>query len=157
MGDPAWPGVIFKRTPGSGGWADPDARAAFRTAGDLVTNAGNFPFAVEVKRREGWKLDILLVGRRSPVWAWWLQAQAAAREMKLQPALWIRKNHTPWYVMLPEQYWYSCADEREAALAVAAEWKHQDLLPRKLGLHPILLHADRLLKCSPTMFLPIGD
>jgi hypothetical protein len=98
------PEAIFKRTPQSGGWAKADARGAFQTSGDIVTDAREFPFSVEVKRREGFKWEQLLKGSRSPAWAWWRQAQSQAAESNLVPMLWIRKNRQGWWVMVPAFY-----------------------------------------------------
>jgi len=95
------PGTIFKRTPGSGGWASKDAREAFGTAGDLVTTSDRFPFSVEIKRREGWAWDPLISGKKSPVWKWWRQAVTQGEEMHKVPMLWLRHNREPWAVMLP--------------------------------------------------------
>jgi hypothetical protein len=96
------PGTIFKRTPGSGGWGDKDARAEFRTSGDLVTSSASFPFCVEVKRREGWSRSTLLAGRKSPVWGWWAQAVRAAEEMSSTPLLVFRRSREPWSAMVPK-------------------------------------------------------
>jgi hypothetical protein len=94
------PDVIVKRTPGSGGWASPDARAVFRTAGDLVISSTKWPWSVEIKRREAWSLERLCKGGASPVWGWWRQAGEQAREMDLRPMLWFRRSHAAWLVML---------------------------------------------------------
>lgn len=93
--------IRFVRTPLSGGWGGPDIRGSFRAAGDLMTTAEKFPFAVEVKRREGWQWLPMLRGRRSPIWGYWRQAIAQAREMSCVPMLWFRKNREPWWVLLP--------------------------------------------------------
>lgn len=95
------PTAIFRRTPLSGGWGTPDVRSAFRTAGDIMTDSLAFPFAVEVKRREGFSWKPLLDGKKSPVWGWWRQAQKQGEEMNLVPTLWFRKNREPWHVLLP--------------------------------------------------------
>ncbi len=100
--DSVEPGVIFKRTPGSGGWSSPDARAAFKTAGDLVTTAARFPWCVEVKRREGWSWATLRAGRASPVWGWWAQAGRQAAECGLEPMLLFRRSREPWSAMVKD-------------------------------------------------------
>ncbi len=97
------PGCKFKSTPQSGGWSSPDVRAAFKTAGDLVTTAASFPFTVEVKHREQWSEARLRSGRRSPVWAWWRQVQKAANEQGGIPMLWFKKNRGDWFVIIPEK------------------------------------------------------
>lgn len=95
------PGTIFKRAPLSGGWGDADARGKFRAAGDLLCSSERWPFAVEVKRREGWTMSTLLLGRPSPVWGWWRQAVIAAEEMSAIPMLVFRKNREDWRMMIP--------------------------------------------------------
>ena len=94
------PDARFKRTPGSGGWSSPDVRSAFRTSGDLVTTAKRWPWCVEVKWRENWSREWLTQGRASPVWGWWRQCQKAALECDQWPAMFFRKNRTPWLLML---------------------------------------------------------
>lgn len=98
------PGCRFKRTPGSGGWATPDVRKEFGTAGDLVTTAKRFPWSVEVKWRQNWTWKELLAGRRSPVWSWWGQALAQGEESGLEPMLWMRHTGEPWWMLLRGSY-----------------------------------------------------
>lgn len=57
-----------------------------------MTTAERFPFAVEVKRREGWSPKNFVGGMKSPVWGWWLEAQFEALELGAEPMLWVRKN-----------------------------------------------------------------
>lgn len=98
------PGCQFARTPGSGGWGNPELRAGFKISGDLMTTAKRFPFSVEVKRREGWTWARLIAGKPSPVWEWWRQAQTQAREMACEPLLLFRHNRESWWAMLPAEY-----------------------------------------------------
>lgn len=96
------PGCIFKRTPLSGGWASPEARAGFKTSGDVITTAERWPWCVEIKRREGWSFDSLIAGHaRSPVYGWWEQARTAAREIGAAPLLLFRQSRQPWYALTP--------------------------------------------------------
>lgn len=103
--EPWWaklePECKFVRTPLSGGWGGKEVRAGFKASGDLMTTAKRFPFAVEVKRREGWSWKTLLGSKKCPVWVWWHQAIGQAEEMGTEPTLWVRKNREPWFVMLP--------------------------------------------------------
>lgn len=103
------PQVEFARTPLSGGWQGTNTRGQkmrgeMRMSGDLMTTSTDFPYSVEVKRRESWSMAVLEAGRPSPVWAWWVQAQRAAKEMGLVPMLWIRQSNKPWFVLLPYEY-----------------------------------------------------
>jgi hypothetical protein len=94
------PGCIFRRTPGSGGWSKGAAQGEFNTAGDLVTSAEWFPWTVEIKARESWSWKNVLTAKKSPVWSWWEQAQAAAAIEKKDPLLVFRHNREPWFCMI---------------------------------------------------------
>ena len=64
-------GVTLRRTPLSGGWSD-----SAQVAGDIVcTHPGPdaFPFCVECKNSEYWKLENLFVDKRMWFNAWWNQ------------------------------------------------------------------------------------
>lgn len=94
----------FVRTPKSGGWAVARVRGAFRAAGDVMTTSKVFPFCIEVKRREAWKLGSFVAGRRSPIWGWWKQGINAAIEEGAQPVLFFRKSRQKWWMLLPREY-----------------------------------------------------
>lgn len=94
------PEAVFVRTPLSGGWGGPTQRAGFRASGDVMTTSDTFPFTVEGKRREGWNVDWFLLGRRSPVWKWWVQAEGQAEEQGGHSLLWVRKNGMHWHVIM---------------------------------------------------------
>jgi hypothetical protein len=109
----------WARTPLSGGWSKPSVRAGFKSAGDIMTTCKTFPFCLEVKRREGWSWDRFVAGGKSPVWGWWEQAEKAAELQGSQPMMWFRKNHMPWWVMVPSEMtlsaWWACAAPLYAA------------------------------------------
>lgn len=150
------PGCRFVRTPASGGWgAGAAVRKDFATSGDLMTTAKLFPFCVEVKRREGWSDEVLfgtkLVNARgerlqseSPVWAWWRQAQAAAREQGAVPLLAFRRSHQPWRVIVPLAWWreHEFADWR-ASVEWAMRW------PSSRGLRPVCHYLDQFTGIHP--------
>jgi hypothetical protein len=161
--DPLEPGCKFARTPGSGGWSTANNREAFGTAGDLVTTAVLFPFAVEVKRREGWTDGELLAGRRSPVWGWWRQCQKAALEMQKVPMLWFRRSRRPWLVIMPIGF---CAAPYEVAgrdptpvVQILApgiptpvhQWATMKVVPGNLW--PALWLARYVLRTDPRVFV----
>lgn len=108
-------------------------------AGDLMTTAEAFPYTVEVKHREKWTLANVIAGKRSPVWAWWLQCQKAAAEEKKIPLLWFRKNRGDWYLMLPEKDLANhVPNSTKLSLCVSP--------PKKdIGLQPVLLLASEFL------------
>jgi len=78
-------------------------RKEFQAAGDLMATSREFPFCIEVKRREGWTWGNLSKGRRSPVWGWWRQCQKAAAEMGKVPLMFFRKSREPWTIMMPAE------------------------------------------------------
>ena len=97
------PDAIWKRTPLSGGWADAGTRAGFNASGDLMTTAQQFPFCVEVKKREAWSVDAFMkTPKKSPVMAWWDQAIIQAKEMSKEPLLIFAKNRQPWRILMNE-------------------------------------------------------
>ena len=111
------PGCEFVRTPGSGGWGKPSVRSGFRASGDLMTTAQQFPFVVEVKRREQWNLERFHAGKPSPVHEWFRQAERQASEMLAIPMLWIRHSREPWRVVLPIAVPISARIRSDAALS----------------------------------------
>jgi hypothetical protein len=140
----------FVRTPLSGGWGTADTRAGFRASGDLMTTAPRFPFTVEVKRRESWTLERLLLGRPSPVWEWWRQAQKQGEESNLVPLLWFRKSRQPWRVMLPYEY----ALERFPRGMRYTTWLEVEEVDKiNYGTVPAMLLADNLLELEGKRFL----
>lgn len=144
------PDKLFVRTPQSGGWQGAEVREEFQASGDLMTTAKMFPFAVEVKRREGWYMQSLLEGLRCPVWGWWDQTQKAAIEMNKQPMLWLRKNRMEWHVMMGEMPTAFCKPVRA--------WSRMELL--RVGswrVHPTLYLASDVLAVKPdTIFMMYG-
>lgn len=146
--EPACPGAIFKRTPSSGGWGNKQARAEFRTSGDLVTTSHRFPFCVEIKRREGWTIANVACGRPSPVWAWWQQAQKAAAEGCLEPLLIMRKSKQPWFAIVTAGYaWKMKLRTEFIGSAVDRAWG--DYGPSM----PALLPLEHILKDDPRRFI----
>ncbi len=149
------PEANFVRTPLSGGWGAPTLRAGFRASGDLMTNAKDFPFAVEVKRRESWSWAPLLAGKASPIWGWWLQTQTAAKEMKAEPILFWRKNREPWWVMLRETF---CQNRRLYTAEVDIRWQVDDPLRRlNVGDHPRAFPAEHFFAFPPARFVLSHD
>lgn len=64
-------GMTIRRTPLSGGWSHENPEVS----GDLVctTPGANFPYCVECKNVEGWKLESLFSERHEWFDAWWRQ------------------------------------------------------------------------------------
>jgi hypothetical protein len=149
------PGCLFCRTPSSGGWQGPQLREAFKASGDLMCTAERFPFAVEVKRREGWCWRNVERGMPSPVWGWLAQAKTAADEMGKQPMLWFRKSREGWRVMMPERM---IAGLLEGGIGgkdyvVIKMWNPMELIRVRPVLHPVVLSADAMLRLRPDCFL----
>lgn len=98
----------FFRTPGSGGWASSRSVAASEEmgviAGDVSTTHKDFPFLVEIKRREvSIHFENALSAASWPVYGWWDQIQAeASRYEDRIPMLLFRQNRKPWHAMVRE-------------------------------------------------------
>jgi hypothetical protein len=137
----------FVRVPLSGGWGNPTTRANFRASGDIMTDDYTFPFSVEVKRREGWAWKNLLEGKKSPVWKWWFQAQDQAKEMRLEPMLWLRHSREPWMIMVPE----SGIVGRMAG--IDHFWSRHFWKENNFGTNAALVQAERFFIHDPLKFL----
>ena len=146
------PKADFVRTPLSGGWgATKEVRAGFKASGDLMTTATRFPFTVEVKRREGWTMERLTQGKKSPVWSWWRQAQTQADEMDLTPMLWLRKSREDWRIILPWGFGYEHKLHRTPH---AHSWLDLELAP---GVDygerfPLMVLAEAFMVMPPSRF-----
>lgn len=69
-----WQHGEWARTPASGGWATAAHREAFRTCGDVITTATDFPFCLELKKQEAWRLEqILSTDSKCKIFEWWDQ------------------------------------------------------------------------------------
>lgn len=147
----------FKRTPLSGGWSTETVREHFKAAGDIMTTSDKWPFTIEVKRREGWSLDNLFNGKKTPVWKWWLQSCKQADVEKGVPMLWLKKNSRgptrpmPWLILLPVGF------INKAKLPTPdVFWKRIDLIENNVEIGkvlPAVYIADRILKLSPRTML----
>lgn len=62
-------GIKLRRTPLSGGWSHDNRDVA----GDLVSVEGAFPYCVECKCAEGWKLESLFTNSHKWFDDWWGQ------------------------------------------------------------------------------------
>lgn len=94
-----WWGTPFVRTPGSGGFATVNKSVDLNLVGDVVTDDPTFPFSVEVKNAENWKLSQLLTSDKAPLWEYWEQTvEQASRETRI-PLLVFTKNYQPYWVM----------------------------------------------------------
>jgi hypothetical protein len=134
------PEVVFARTPLSGGWAHAEQ---FRAAGDLVVTPGSaFPFCVEVKRRRGWASSTFVAGRPCPVWGWWLQAQAAAAKVGLEPILVFRRPRAPWMVLVR----FALCRVVSGAPPPVVSWGH---ISAEYGEMPVGFWLSDLVKTAP--------
>jgi len=80
------------KTPVSGGWSSPAVREEFRTCGDIMTTALDFPFCVEAKHQEKWELMQLFTAPKSAIFQFWEQTVDETPEGTM-PLLVIRRNH----------------------------------------------------------------
>lgn len=145
-GDP----LEFVRTPLSGGW---EFGATFKACGDIMTNAVQFPFSVEVKREERWNLQRLLDGRSSPVWKFWRQCQRDAHKVGREPMLWFRQNRNPWLVMVRARYASSVA----GAPAPDVVWPGGLRYQVDCQAVPVMYLGSRLLEVDPSVFAMKGN
>jgi hypothetical protein len=110
-----WGKGEWARTPSSGGWATAAHREAFRTCGDIITTAEDFPFCVEAKKQEGWDLDQLLHNDSCVILKWWKQT-CDETPVGMLPLLVFARNHVPQSVMFDssrvEEYAYKLDDAR---------------------------------------------
>lgn len=93
-----WGHGSFARTPMSGGWATPAHRDGFRTHGDIITTALDFPFTVEAKKQEAWSLDALLHNEKCKVHEWYDQA-VKGTPRDVMPLLVATRNRQPQVVI----------------------------------------------------------
>jgi hypothetical protein len=97
----AWCGEILRRTPMSGGWSKD---AAFGVGGDLVCDNPCFSYHVEMKKREGWRLEDLLTGANNvgsiSIRSWWDQTVRESAHTGKIPLLVFSRNLLPDLVMV---------------------------------------------------------
>lgn len=94
--------AVFRRTPGSGGWA---RSKGFKARGDVQADketASLWRWSVEIK----WRASItdaaiqhFQEGGDSPIWSFWRQSCEAAELDGLHPMLWFRGNRMPWRIV----------------------------------------------------------
>ena len=103
-----WWGEEFHRTPMSGGlhWKNDN-----RVAGDIVTPPNSvFPYSVECKKRESWKLDDLMKNN-TEIDSYWSQCVRDAKAVKLRPLLIFSKNFYVDLIMLSMEDFFCLADK----------------------------------------------
>jgi len=144
------PEIEITRTPGSGGWRH---AAKWGAKADLmVREAPRFPFAIEVKRREGWSPRELYAGRPCPVWKWWAKTcqDAATIGPDRVPMLWARRNREPWIVLVPAKWWAELANQ-DALPIPHVEWEEIHGLDPNAPF-PVGLLGVEILACKPDLF-----
>jgi len=89
--------VKLRRTPLSGGWAQDYSGAA----GDVVCveDGAEFPYCIECKCSEGWRLESLFTDNHAWFDNWWQQMLDECPEGKV-PLLVFSRNRTPTFVAL---------------------------------------------------------
>lgn len=149
----------FVSTPSSGGFGNAQVRGEFKIAGDLMTTAKQWPFTVEVKRREKWSMKTLEKGAPSPVWGWWAQVVKSAREERTasrvgggEPMLWFRKSRGQWHLMLSA----ACAMGFQQFCSPTIRWAPELLALRGVEELPVLYMAEDLLLLDPALMLGLA-
>jgi Holliday junction resolvase len=127
-----WLGYNVRRTPRSGayggeGWKD--------MSSDLMFDF-DFPYVVECKNRESWKMEHVYAGK-GEVWDWWAKLILESISAKKQPMLILKKNHMEPLVMLPKY---------DALVSELRGGGHYTAL--MIG-HVALVPLERVLLCDP--------
>ncbi len=86
----AWD-MQLERTPMSGGWGK------MKTGGDILGN-DDFPFYIECRKQETWRLDQLFTVK-GVLWEWWEEVKEKSKLEERTPLLIFSRNHAPIYVM----------------------------------------------------------
>lgn len=86
-------GVKLRRTPMSGGWSHDNPEVT----GDLVCVEGNFPFCVECKCEEGWRLESLFAPKHTWFDNYWAQLKRECPADKI-PLLVFSRARQPIFV-----------------------------------------------------------
>ncbi len=93
-------GMEIRRTPMSGGWA----QGAEDVAGDLVCvkpGPDAFPYCVECKKQESWRMETLFTDQIAWFVNWWGQLLNSLPAGKT-PLLVFSRNRTPVFVSFPK-------------------------------------------------------
>ena len=85
-------GVVFRRTPLSGGWDTMSESKGSWAPGDIVCVDLAFPWCVETKKQEGWTLEQILRGSCETFPLWWKQCITQADSMGKYPLLVFSRN-----------------------------------------------------------------
>jgi len=128
-----WTGMNVRRTPRSGAYGGENWKSL---TGDLMFDH-DWPYVVELKNRESWKLEDVFAGK-GEVWEWWTKLREEATVAKKKPMLIIKKNRVEPMVML---LGYD-------PLAYTAATKAGDTRYACIGGRTLLWLSD-VLKCEP--------
>ena len=93
-----WLGFNVRRTPRSGAYGTEGVQSL---TGDLMFDF-DFPYVVECKHRESWRLEDVFAGK-GEVWEWWAKLSEEAKAASKQPMLIIKRNRVEPMVILPGQ------------------------------------------------------
>lgn len=112
-------------------------------------------------------MEQLLMGKKSPVWGWWRQAQVQGLEANAVPLLWIRQNRDDWRIIMPHALatmisqvprhvrrgpWPSL---KPGSIPAFVEWHHTEFARGKADvgkLHPSMVLARRFLDVPASIF-----
>ena len=127
-------GITLRRTPLSGGWALGNTEVS----GDIVcTKPGPaaFPYCVECKNQEGWRLEALFTPQHKWFDAWWAQLLKACQSGRT-PLLIFSRSYTPIFVSFPLEHMIKTpgSDYAEVASLDVGEWNVPYFL---VGLDPL--------------------
>lgn len=136
-----WGSGEWARTPSSGGWATKSVREGFRTCGDVLTTALDFPFCIEAKKQEGWCLDQLLTADKSALYKFWDQTVEETPD-SLIPMLVVNRNHVERLVIV----------ERSVFGSMSLHFPHLRLHGTRLGECLVIFRLSDLFEHDPSVF-----
>ena len=157
-----WGHGEWARTPLSGGWATKEAREGFRTCGDVITTAEDFPFCLEAKKQEGWTVDNLLHNDKPVLLEWWQQVVDETPEGMI-PLLLASRNFVPQLAIFNPS-WLEVYGTRHNWGQVwngelpCRPWEHFDHLVLRvavtapIGENLVLMSLDNFFKMDPYHF-----
>jgi len=90
-------------------------------AGDIVTPDPDFPFHVEIKKREQWELHQLFKSDKCAPWKWWDQTLGDCPPDK-DPLMIFWKNRHPKFVMMLTE---TLPEEMNDAIYATASFKDE--------------------------------
>jgi len=116
-----WGSGEWARTPSSGGWSTKDTREGFKTCGDIISTAEDWPFTCELKKQESWTLETVILNEKSPIWEWWQQTIDETPE-GMKPMLIFSRNYIKPLVMVYKEDMPVIGEVKEKTIILADKY-----------------------------------